>query len=181
MGCGSRDASSDLSGHDRHQPRPNSPQSRDDNLADQPQGRSDERFPTHPHTDVTPGSLCERASELRYPEHIKYCNRDVDGALKAQLFVMYDQKFGYETRSMNRADFKIDHLIPLCMGGSNQSDNLWPQHESIYQHTDPLEPFLCETLAAGKIKQAEAVQIILTIKQSPFTADDELRKLEARY
>jgi hypothetical protein len=181
VGCGARNDASDLAGQGRKHPRPSSPQPSEDRLPVQPTGHDDGRFPTHPHTDVTPGSLCERASELRYPEHIKYCNRDVDGSLKAQLFVMYDQKFGYETRSMERMDFKIDHLIPLCMGGSNKSDNLWPQHESIYQHTDPLEPFLCETLAAGKIKQAEAVQIILTVKQSPFTGLDELRKLEARF
>jgi hypothetical protein len=82
---------------------------------------------------------------------------------------------------MERTTFKIDHLIPLCLGGSNDTDNLWPQHESIYQNTDPLEPFLCEVLASGRIKQLEAVELILTIKQNPFTAPEELRKLEAIY
>jgi hypothetical protein len=93
---------------------------------------------------------------------------------------MYDRQFGYETTQMQRTAFKIDHLIPLCMGGSNKSDNLWPQHASIYEHTDPIEPFLCGAMASGKLKQAEAVQIILSVKQDPFHAEDEMRKLEAR-
>ena len=82
---------------------------------------------------------------------------------------------------MQRMAFKIDHLIPLCLGGSNNQNNLWPQHKTIYENTDPLEPFLCQVLSAGKIKQAEAVKILLEIKKSPFTAGDELRKLESKY
>jgi hypothetical protein len=130
---------------------------------------------------MTPGSLCRSASEMRYPERIKYCDRDVARETKSQIFVTYDREFGYETTRMERTTFKIDHLIPLCLGGSNDTDNLWPQHESIYQNTDPLEPFLCEVLASGRIKQLEAVELILTIKQNPFTAPEELRKLEAIY
>jgi hypothetical protein len=176
VSCGSREDSSSLDGSRR--PRPGHPG--DDTLPGQVNGRIDGKFPSHPHTEVTPGSLCERASELRYPEHIKYCERDVEGSLKAQLFVMYDRQFGYETTQMQRTAFKIDHLIPLCMGGSNKADNLWPQHVSIYEQTDPFEPFLCGAMASGKLKQAEAVQIILSVKQDPFHAEDEMRKLEAR-
>jgi hypothetical protein len=186
LGCGAREDSSHLDGHGHRHPRPNHPrpnhsETNEDTLPGQVNGRVQGRFPSHPHTDMTPGSLCDHASEMRYPEHIKYCERDVEGSLKARLFVLYDEKYGYETTQMQRTAFKIDHLIPLCMGGSNKADNLWPQHVSIYQHTDPLEPFLCGAMSAGKIKQADAVQLILTIKQSPLTAEDELRKLEARF
>ena len=61
-------------------------------------------------------------------------------------------------------DFKIDHLIPLCAGGANDEDNLWPQHKSVYNITDALEPVVCEKMAAGRLKQAEAVKLILQAK-----------------
>ena len=82
---------------------------------------------------------------------------------------------------MQRSLFKIDHLIPLCLGGSNEASNLWPQHVKIYTETDPLEPYLCGLLQEGKITQAAAVQIIRTIKQSPFTASQELSRLHERF
>jgi hypothetical protein len=138
-------------------------------------------FPHKPHPDSTPGSLCQKSDTLRYPEKIKYCKRNVDKEQKRERFEHYDREYGYHTTEMERSQFKIDHLVPLCMGGSNESDNLWPQHRVIYENTDPLEPFLCETLAAGKVKQAEAVRILLEIKQRPFDAPEELRKLEARF
>lgn len=182
VSCGSREDSdfSSLAGK-HHKPSKHDNHIPSDTLPSQVNSKYEGRFPHKPHLDRTPGSLCEQASRTRYPEHIKYCERDVDGETKADIFVMYDREFGYETTKMNRGAFKIDHLIPLCMGGSNEISNLWPQHVTIYQNTDPIEPFLCDVLSTGRIKQAEAVQLVLTIKQSPFTAGEELRKLEAKY
>lgn len=65
---------------------------------------------------------------------------------------------------MNRSDFKIDHYIPLCMGGSNDSSNLWPQHASIYIHTDQLEFECCQKMKEGKLTQKEAIDIIVHAK-----------------
>jgi hypothetical protein len=71
---------------------------------------------------------------------------------------------GYRTRQMDRQDFKIDHYIPLCMGGSNDIKNLWPQHKSVYAITDPLEPVLCDKMAQGRLLQKKAVEIIMYAK-----------------
>src|SRR5690349_1786167 len=90
-----------------------------------------EDFPRGPEHSVTPGSLCGHADARRYPERVPYCNRDVSSGLKREIFRDYDQRFGYRTTQLPRAQFKIDHLIPLCMGGSNERNNLWPQHETI--------------------------------------------------
>lgn len=180
VSCGARDDASDLSSLKKHK-NPGHHNDHSDTLPGQVNGRVDGRFPEKPHADVTPGTLCQQADTYRYPEHIKYCERSVEGDLKAQIFVMYDEKFGYETTKMQRGAFKIDHLIPLCMGGSNDITNLWPQHVKIYENTDPVEPFLCDVLSQGRIKQAEAVKLILAIKQTPFTAGEELRKLEAKF
>ncbi|RYZ67053.1 MAG: hypothetical protein EOP09_11690 [Proteobacteria bacterium] len=120
----------------------------------------DGQFPQGPDAALTPGELCQRADSYRYPEKVAYCERDVSSDTKRGLFVKYDQ-LGFRTREMNRGSFKIDHYIPLCMGGSNSEKNLWPQHVTIYNVTDPLEPLLCEKMAAGRLTQKKAVEYIM--------------------
>lgn len=129
-----------------------------------------ERFPRTPHVEMTPGSKCGRPDTYRYGEHVPYCERDVKSHRKAAIFVRYDSELGYATRSLNRMQFKIDHHIPLCMGGSNEDDNLWPQHSSVYELTDPAEGYLCERMSEGSMRQADAIKIIQEIKQSPERA-----------
>jgi hypothetical protein len=120
-------------------------------------------FPMGPDANLTPGAVCTRPTEHRYPENIDYCERDVASDTKRAIFVQYDQ-IGFRTRTMNRMDFKIDHYIPLCMGGANDVENLWPQHKSVYAITDPLEPLLCEKMAAGRLLQKDAIVFIKTAK-----------------
>jgi hypothetical protein len=122
-------------------------------------------YPMGPESELTPGSLCDRPDQYRYPEHIAYCNRDVDSHLKKEIFEDYRQE-GYRLDPKDRPNYKIDHLIPLCAGGSNHEDNLWPQHVTIYTQTDPLESIGCEKLKAGRIKQAELIRLILEAKKN---------------
>ncbi len=119
-----------------------------------------DRYPTYPNVELTPGKLCENGQTRRYPERIAYCQRNVDRLTKKLRFQEYDQQLGYQTGQMNRGEFKIDHYLPLCMGGSNHSDNLWPQHRTVYEITDPMEPLACEKMAAGLLKQADAIELI---------------------
>lgn len=121
-------------------------------------------FPTGPALQVTPGKLCDHPNAYRYPEKIAYCDRDVNPALKRQIIEDYDRKFGYRIESMPRNEFKIDHFIPLCVGGSNDVTNLWPQHESVYTITDPLEEALCDKMYHGKLLQKDAVKLIIEAK-----------------
>lgn len=121
-------------------------------------------FPLSPELALTSGSLCDNAKSFRYPEKIAYCGRYVSYELKDAIIKKYDQHFGYSIGKMNRGEFKIDHLIPLCAGGSNTEDNLWPQHRSVYKITDPLEPVICEKMAEGKLRQSDAVQLVLEAK-----------------
>ncbi len=134
-------------------------------------------FPKGPDANLTPGALCVRPTEHRYPENINYCERDVDTRTKKEIFVHYDQ-LGFRTRSMNRMDFKIDHYIPLCMGGANDVENLWPQHKSVYEITDPLEPLLCEKMAAGRILQKDAVRYIKAAKANLDQVPAILREVQ---
>ena len=124
-------------------------------------------YPAHPHPELTPGELCQTASEYRYPEKIKYCERDVASETKRQIIRIYDSKLGYAISSLPREEFKIDHFIPLCMGGSNSTKNLWPQHVSVYEQTDHYEAEICESLRDGHISQAKAVETIRQIKLHP--------------
>lgn len=139
------------------------------------QGRDDvpaenSQFPIGPNARLTPGTTCSRPDTYRYPEHIAYCERDVSSGTKREIFVKYDRDLGYSTQRMNRGDFKIDHYIPLCMGGSNEVSNLWPQHKSVYVLTDKIEADLCQLMAAGRMTQREAMQTIRGVKNDLSTA-----------
>ncbi len=125
---------------------------------------SAEPFPKSPQPSLTPGALCKTPSARRYPEQIAYCTRSVEGDLKDEIVQRYDATFGYQIQKIGRSNFKIDHYIPLCMGGSNDETNLWPQHPSVYEITDPLEPILCQKMAEGRLKQADAVRLIKQAK-----------------
>lgn len=132
-------------------------------------------FPVSPDLQLTPGSLCDRPDSKRYPEGVPYCSRHVRSELKVKIIKTYDSKLGYYITSMNRDHFKIDHFIPLCMGGSNNPDNLWPQHYSVFTITDPMEPLLCNKMAEGKLRQADAVELIrrgkLNLNEVPAILD----------
>lgn len=134
-------------------------------------------YPRGPLGDLTPGSLCDRPDSYRYAERIPYCKRDVDRDLKDDVFKEYRHE-GFRLNPKNRSDYKIDHLIPLCAGGSNREDNLWPQHVTIYSQTDPLEHVGCEKLKAGKIKQARLVEMILAAKKNLSLVPQTLNFLE---
>lgn len=124
------------------------------------------QFPIGPDAGVTPGSLCTHPTQHRYPENIAYCSRNVESDLKRELIREYDQKFGYSIESMDRQKFKIDHYIPLCAGGSNEADNLWPQHVSVYTITDPLEALICQKMSDGVLSQKDAVDTIRNAKNN---------------
>ena len=121
-------------------------------------------FPIAPDASMTPGALCNRPTEYRYAEHIAYCERNVSSSTKAAIIHQYDVSFGYSIEQMTRTDFKIDHFIPLCMGGANEVTNLWPQHKSVYEKTDQIEEKLCELMLLGDMKQDEAVANIRHVK-----------------
>lgn len=123
-----------------------------------------QRYPLQPDPTLTPGQLCQVADAYRYPEKIKYCERNVETEEKRRIIATYDAKFNYGIQHQDRQQYKIDHYIPLCMGGSNHRLNLWPQHAAVYRLTDPLEQLLCEKMKIGRLKQKDAVVLIKRAK-----------------
>jgi hypothetical protein len=61
---------------------------------------------------------------------------------------------------------EIDHLIPLCLGGSDDDKNLWPQPRRLpepqwnAERKDDLEAKLCQMVWNGEIAVTEAQQSI---------------------
>ena len=128
---------------------------------------------------MTPGSTCTRPNAQRYAERINYCNRNVSSSLKARVFENYS-RLGFELLDrFDRAEFKIDHYIPLCMGGSNEEDNLWPQHRHVYEVTDPLEQVACEKMAQGKLLQRDAIHLIRQGKADLGAVDKIFRQIQS--
>ncbi len=134
-------------------------------------------FPEGPELKETPGALCLKGVK-RYPENITYCERDVTSDLKKQIIRMYDQEFGYNIQKLPRDQFKIDHFIPLSIGGSNDITNLWPQHRSVYEITDPIETLLFEKISTAKIKQADAIRLVREVKLNLSKAPEVTRYLQ---
>lgn len=118
------------------------------------------KFPLGPDPELTPGSLCDTPDTFKFSSRIPYCDRNVNSDEKWIIIYKYMSKLQFTIDNSNRKDFKIDHFIPLCLGGSNKMDNLWPQHKSLYKITDELETLLCQKLANGKIDQDQAINII---------------------
>jgi hypothetical protein len=142
----------------------------------------DGAFPIKPDTELTPGDYCQRPDSYRYNEKIPYCERNVNTGDKNEIVQMYNSRLGYTIKRQNsngQPDFKIDHLIPLCAGGSNEIRNLWPQHKSVYQITDPMEGLACEKMAAGRLSQKRAVQLIFMGKMDHSKVDEVIRTLQA--
>jgi hypothetical protein len=133
-----------------------------------------DQFPKGPDPKLTPGSVCDKPDKTRYPEKIDYCDRDVETERKRAIIKMYDDKLGFQIGGMNRQDFKIDHFVPLCMGGSNETNNLWPQHKSVYKQTDMLEQVGCEKMSKGRLRQADAIRMIREAKLDLRRAPDVL-------
>lgn len=128
---------------------------------------------------LTPGELCDRPARYRYPENIAYCERDVSKEQKDEVFSSY-RRNGYRLSYSNRSSYKIDHYIPLCAGGSNNNENLWPQHLSISKVTDSLEKLGCDKMALGKITQSQFVRLIKRVKNDlsqASTVRNELSRL----
>ena len=68
----------------------------------------------------------------------------------------------YGLRPGQHPDYEIDHLIPLCLGGSDGFANLWPQPRRSIEPTwnaeakDRLERRICDLVCKGQLELATA-------------------------
>jgi hypothetical protein len=79
-------------------------------------------------------------------------------------------------------DYEIDHLIPLCLGGSDDPSNLWPQPRRSIEETwnaeakDRLERRMCSMVCGGEIDIAAAQEAFATDWIAAYHAYYEGRK-----
>ena len=131
---------------------------------------SGQSYPLTPDRRVTPGVVCSLPIAKRYPQQISYCGRLVSPETKDQIFATYRNQLGYTFEAFDRSQYKIDHLVPLCAGGSNDIKNLWPQHISIAMMTDSLEELVCEKMSQGRLSQRKAIELVFRAKRDPTHA-----------
>ena len=72
-------------------------------------------------------------------------------------------------------------MIPLSIGGANTKENLWPQHKSVYQYSDPIESHVANLIAQAKIKQAESIRVVKECKLNLGRCEELQSYLESLY
>ena len=72
---------------------------------------------------------------------------------------------------------KLDHIIPLQLGGSNDEDNLKLVPTDVWASYTPVENKLGEALRGGRIGKTEAQKLIRALKDGSMTAEEVLSKI----
>jgi hypothetical protein len=113
--------------------------------------------------DVRPDkNLTGGAASIRTRERIAACGhaKDNRGQMTRERQDEVLKRYGLPTGA--HPDYEIDHLIPLCLGGSDDPSNLWPQPKRRMEATwnaeakDRLERRMCNMVCAGQIDIATA-------------------------
>lgn len=114
---------------------------------------------TNPDPSITPGALCTSRDpdfmDYDYPSHVARCKRHVNTNEKEAVAKAYG---GIPKSQWKKYEF--DHLIPLCAGGANTPDNLWPQPIDEAKDKDQIEDQVCQALKNGQMSQQQAVDEI---------------------
>ncbi|HKP92535.1 MAG TPA: hypothetical protein VJS88_01470 [Chthoniobacterales bacterium] len=97
-----------------------------------------------PNRKLTPGKIAQNDNE----------RQGVTVAMEQKVFARYRLPW---TR---RAEFKIDHLVPLELGGADAIENLWPQNIRVKpygaERKELLTGILVAKIAAGKLALSQA-------------------------
>src|SRR5205085_10439595 len=101
-----------------------------------------------PNPKLTPGRIAQRDKD----------RGGVTLAMEKKVFARYHLPWS------RRAEFKIDHLIPLELGGADTIDNLWPQNVRMRPYGAERKELLTEALLArvraGQMTFAQAQEEI---------------------
>lgn len=104
-----------------------------------------------PNRKLTPGKIAERDKD----------RGGVSLKMEQKVFARYRLPWS------RRAEFKIDHLIPLELGGADTIDNLWPQS----LRAKPYGPDRKELLAELLVTRVRAGQMTLAQAQEEISRD----------
>lgn len=113
------------------------------------------RFSVAPDAGLTPGVLCTAQDkdfvEFRYDEKIPYCKRNSSIPDKKKVSGWYGVR--WEDHRL----YQYDHLLSLCLGGSNDLRNLWPMLFVEARKKARMEAAICLRLKHGSVTQKDAV------------------------
>jgi hypothetical protein len=82
--------------------------------------------------------------------------RSVSVSDKRAVYAEYGLAYPQAART-----YECDHFIPLCLGGSNSTENLWPEPHPEYHWKDGLEVYLWREVRAGRIGLSAAQRQIM--------------------
>ena len=114
---------------------------------------------TKPNPQLTPGVLCTANDPdfkgYDYPSKIPRCNRKISNLEKTEVAKNYGN-----IPASQWLNYEFDHFMPLCAGGANSIQNLWPQPIAEAKQKDVIEVQVCTALKAGTLTQDQALQKI---------------------
>lgn len=103
--------------------------------------------------------------------------RRVDnGTVIVERMSLADSTAAKKAGGGNNPTMKLDHTVPLELGGSNDSSNLKLVPTSAWQSYTPVENALGKALKDGRINKDEAQKAIVSFKQGNLKAQDILDK-----
>ena len=116
----------------------------------------------YPDAKYTPGATFPHLTEkqLCTPGYTATV-RNVSDKIARQVFVNYGLEAKYLTK--DRANYEVDHLISLELGGSNDISNLWPQPydpQPGARQKDVVETNLHRRVCAHELTVSQAQDII---------------------
>lgn len=119
-------------------------------------------IPVTPVPELTTGHLCSEEDphfrNFRYAEKIPWCRRRVSSGHRTRIYEAYN------IPEECRHRYTIDHFIPLSIGGSNHSLNLWPEHKLVKATRQRFELDIYLALKNGEIYQEEALELMVEEK-----------------
>ncbi|MCK5883696.1 MAG: hypothetical protein KAG61_08410 [Bacteriovoracaceae bacterium] len=124
--------------------------------------------PQAPNAQLSPGDICTtedpdyRATYGEGPTSVVICTRKVEYSTKLQVIERYGLK------KSNRSNYKIDHIIPLSIGGSNHITNLFPIDKNFMNIYERPEWPVYQAFRNDLISSAEARQMVYQWKMNSW-------------
>lgn len=115
---------------------------------------------------VDPATAFKRLIQLEAIKSVE------DGIVKVYRPDVADTQAIKEARGGNNTDMKLDHTVPLELGGSNSEDNLKLVPTAVWKKYTPVENFLKKRVTEGKLTAKEARKAIEDFKNGKITEED---------
>lgn len=98
--------------------------------------------PAIPDPHFTPGAIDATATTLQICEPgYSRAHRMPRGSAEYDRWLAVMR--AYRIPAAERHNYELDHLVPLCLGGADVTENLWPQKWSEAREKDDIERRAC--------------------------------------